>query len=65
LTVLAATTFFNLIDEIVIEVSERNLGSDLRHRLLELLIEYGFEEFSRAGPAEHYDARYRRAVRAS
>jgi FkbM family methyltransferase len=56
------TAFFPSIDEIIIEISERNLGTAGRERLLQILAEAGFVEFSRDGPPEHYDARYRRVA---
>jgi FkbM family methyltransferase len=62
LKTLMGTTFFPLIDEIVIEVSERNLGAGRRDRLLEILTGCGFAEIGRGGEPKHYDARYGRAV---
>jgi len=52
--------FYGAIEEILIEVSERNLGPDTRAKLLCMLAEDGFVEVSRAGAAEHYDAILRR-----
>jgi FkbM family methyltransferase len=62
LTVLAMTRFYGAIDELIIEVSERNLGRENRDRLRHRLAQDGFEEHSRAGPPEHCDALYRRAT---
>jgi FkbM family methyltransferase len=60
LSTLRKTHFNDRIVEVIIEVSERNLGSDRRDELLWLLEEDGYRELSRAGPAEHYDAQYRK-----
>jgi FkbM family methyltransferase len=57
---LRQTRFYGAITEMIIEVSARNLGRARRSRLLELLAEDGYEEVSRSGGPEHYDARYRR-----
>jgi FkbM family methyltransferase len=59
---LKKAAFFSSIDEIIIEISEQHLGAAGRERLLEILAEAGFVEFSRDGPPEHYDARYRRVA---
>ena len=61
IAVLGECRFWAAIDEILIEVSERNLGRDGRDRLLRMLKEEGFVELARSGTAEHYDARYIRA----
>lgn len=60
MTALRKTASFPLVDEIIIEISEANLGPDRHDRLLGILAEAGFAELSRAGPPNHYDARYRR-----
>ena|SRR5579871_6371754 len=60
LSTLRATHFYGEIEEIIIEVSEANLGIDGRERLLGMLGQDGFEELSRGGSPHHYDAHYRR-----
>jgi FkbM family methyltransferase len=60
LSTLRRTRFYNAITEVIIEVSELHLGSAKRSLLLTLLAQDGFEELSRAGAPDHYDARYRR-----
>ncbi len=60
LSTLRMTRFYGAIDDIVIEVSEANLGSARRSRLLGLLAQDGYEKLSCAGAPNHYDARYRR-----
>ena len=61
LSTLRRTRFYGAITEMIIEVSERNLGRSGRRLLLELLAEDSYEEASRSGAPEHYDARFRRA----
>jgi len=60
MTVLRQCRFYGAVEEILIEVSERNLGRERRAALLAMLAEDGFVELGRAGPAEHYDARFAR-----
>ena len=60
LSTLRTTRFYGAIAEMIVEISERNLGSAKRSQLLNMLAEDGFEEMSRAGSPVHYDARYRR-----
>lgn len=62
LLTLRRTRFYSAIADLIIEVSERNLGRENRDHLRRLLAQDGFEEHSRAGPPEHYDALYRRAA---
>jgi FkbM family methyltransferase len=62
LSVLRETPFYNAINALIIEISERNLGRIERRRLLDLLELEGFSETARFGPAEHYDALYRRTA---
>jgi len=64
LSTLRRTRFYSAIEEIIIEVSEVNLGIAGRRQLTATLAEDGFEELSRAGAKNHYDARYRRAASA-
>lgn len=61
LSTLRTTRFYGAVAELIIEISERNLGSAKQSQLLGLLAQDGFEEVSRAGSPHHYDARYRRA----
>jgi FkbM family methyltransferase len=63
LRTLRRTRVYGALTELFIEVSERNLGSARRVKLLRMLAEDGFRELSRAGPPHHYDARYRRTPR--
>jgi FkbM family methyltransferase len=60
LSVLRQTDVYPLIGEILVEVSERTLGIAKRETLLRMLREDGYRELSRAGPPDHYDARYGR-----
>ena len=60
LATLRQTRFYHAIEEIIIEVSEVNLGIAGRRQLMAMLAEDGFEELSHAGAENHYDARYRR-----
>jgi FkbM family methyltransferase len=60
LATLRQTRFYPAIEEIIIEVSEVNLGIGGRRQLMAMLTEDGYEELSRAGADNHYDARYRR-----
>ena len=60
LSTLRASRIYAAIEEIIIEVSEVNLGAGEREQLLEMLERDGFEELSRSGSARHYDAHYRR-----
>ena len=61
LATLAKTAFCHRIDEIIVEISETNLGSAARREaLLAMLAAAGFREDSRRGSALQYDARYRR-----
>jgi FkbM family methyltransferase len=60
LSVLRQTHLYPLIGEILVEVSERTLGSAKLETLLRMLREDGYRELSRAGPPDHYDARYGR-----
>jgi len=60
LSTLRGSRIYGAIREIIIEISEANLGSSKRQQLLSLLTQDGFVETSRSGPASHYDARYRR-----
>jgi hypothetical protein len=60
LSTLRQTRFYSAIEEIIIEVSEVNLGIAGRRLLMAMLAEDGYEELSRAGAESHYDARYRR-----
>jgi FkbM family methyltransferase len=62
LSVLRQTHLYPLIGEILVEVSERTLGVAKREALLRMLREDGFRELSRAGPPDHYDARYGRCA---
>ena len=62
LSALRRTRFYGAIEEIIIEVSELNLGSAKRSDLLGLLAQDGYVELSRAGAPNHYDARYRRVA---
>jgi FkbM family methyltransferase len=63
LSALRKTRFYGAIEEIIIEVSEVNLGAAGRGRLVALLAQDGYEELSYAGAANHYDARYKRVRR--
>jgi FkbM family methyltransferase len=65
LSTLRESHIYGAIREIIIEISEANLGSAKRGELVRLLAQDGFEEMSRSGPASHYDARYRRVAAAS
>ena len=60
LSVLRQTHFDARVREIIIEISFDNLGQAGREELLAMLAQDGFEERSRAGPPDHYDAVYRR-----
>lgn len=60
LSVLRNTQFFPSISDILIELSERHSGNDGVRSIGQILSEEGFEEIGREGPAEHYDAHYRR-----
>jgi FkbM family methyltransferase len=60
LTTLRRASFYRSITEIIIEVSEANLGKAKRDLLLGLLAQDGYEELSRTRSPQHYDARYRR-----
>jgi FkbM family methyltransferase len=60
LATLRQTHFYGAIEEIIIEVSEVNLGTAGRHRLMAMLAEDDYRELARAGAENHYDARYRR-----
>ena len=60
IAVLRRMRSYSRVSEIVIEISERNLGNERRDRLLQMLAEDGFAEHSRAGEPAHYDAWYRR-----
>jgi len=60
LSTLRGSRTYGAIREIIIEISEANLGSAKRGELLRLLAQDGFKEISRSGPASHYDALYRR-----
>lgn len=61
ITVLRRTKHYGRVGDVIIEVSERNLGADGRKTLLQMLAEDGFTERGRAGEPEHYDAWYRRS----
>jgi len=60
LSTLRGSRIYGVIREIIIEISEANLGGAKRGELLSLLEQDGFEEISRSGLARHYDARYGR-----
>jgi FkbM family methyltransferase len=60
LSVLRKAPFFAAVSDIVIEISERHSGSEGVSSILQILSEEGFDEIAREGPAEHYDAHYRR-----
>jgi len=60
LSVLRQIHFYARVREIIIEISFDNLGQAGREELLAMLAQDGFEERSRAGPPDHYDAVYRR-----
>ena len=60
LSTLRQTRFYRAIEEIIIEVSEVNLGTAGRRQLMAMLTEDGYQELARAGAENHYDARYRR-----
>jgi FkbM family methyltransferase len=60
LVVLRRTKAYARLDELIVEVSEQNLGAAGRSRLLQMLADDGFEEIDRHGEPAHYDARYRR-----
>jgi FkbM family methyltransferase len=60
LSVLRKAGFFASVSDIFIEISERHSGSDGVRSILQILTDEGFEEIGREGPAEHYDAHYRR-----
>jgi FkbM family methyltransferase len=60
LAVLRRTKAYARLDEVIVEVSEQNLGAADRGRLLQMLADDGFEEIGRHGEPAHYDARYRR-----
>lgn len=60
LSTLRASRIYGAIEEIVIEVSEANLGLAGRQQLLDMLAQDGFEELARGGSPRHYDARFRR-----
>jgi hypothetical protein len=62
LAAVQGSGFYSSLDAIVIEISERNLGARNKAELLRLLASGGFEEVSRSGPDEHYNAYYRRAT---
>ncbi len=64
LATLRQTRFYTAIEEMIIEVSEVNLGIAGRRQLMATLAEDGFEELSHAGVENHYDARYRRVLSA-
>jgi hypothetical protein len=60
LTTMRRTRFYGAITEMIIEVSGLHLDSAKRSELLTLLAQDGYEELSRSGGPDHYDARYRR-----
>jgi FkbM family methyltransferase len=60
LSTLRGSRIYGSIKEIIIEISEANLGGTKRRHLLGLLAQDGFEEMSRSGSPSHYDARFRR-----
>ena len=65
LSTLRQARFYGVIDEIIIEVSEVNLGTAGRLQLMAMLAQDGYEELSRAGANNHYDARFRRVQSAA
>lgn len=60
LSTLRTARIYSSIAEIIIEISERHLGSAKRSEAMLMLARDGYEEVSRAGSPHHYDARYRR-----
>lgn len=56
--VLRKTKAYARLDEVIVEVSEQNLGAVGRSRLVQMLADDGFEEIDRHGEPAHYDARY-------
>ena len=60
LAVLRRTKAYARLDEVIVEISEQNLGATGRARLLQMLADDGFAEIDRHGEPAHYDARYRR-----
>lgn len=60
LSALQGSGFYSLVEAIVIEISDRNLGARKKAELFHLLASDGFQEIARSGPEEHYDAHYRR-----
>jgi FkbM family methyltransferase len=61
LTVLRQTPFYASLEDLIIEVSDRNLGPERKRGLLDLLAADGFVEAARSGPGDHYDAHFRRS----
>lgn len=62
---LKGTHFYERIEGLLVEISERNSDGARRQDLLATLKSDGFEEIERGGSPEHYDALYRRSARSS
>ncbi len=60
IAVLRRMRSYSRLREIIIEISQSNLGAERRELLLRMLAEDGFAEHSRHGEPAHYDAWYRR-----
>jgi FkbM family methyltransferase len=60
LAVLRRTKAYARLDEVIVEISQQNLGAAGRSQLLQMLADDGFAEIDRHGEPAHYDARYRR-----
>ena len=61
ISVLRQTKHYLRVSDIIIEVSRHHLGEDGCKTLLQMLVEDGFAERSRAGDPQHYDAWYQRS----
>ena len=55
LATLRQTRFYSAIEEIIIEVSEVNLGIAGRRQLMAMLAPDGYEELSPEGAESHYE----------
>jgi FkbM family methyltransferase len=60
LSMLRRAPFYASLGDLIVEVSDRNLGSQKKRELLDLLAADGFVEVARSGPDDHYDAHFRR-----
>jgi FkbM family methyltransferase len=60
LAAVRAAPFYPAVLDVIVEISERNLGAERKAELLRSLAADGFTLVLRDGPEEHYDALYRR-----